>query len=140
MNHLPRLIADWLALWRDLPRHPRQVLLNRAHLRGSTFVLVGAMLADLAVDHPYTTLAVYALLIALGPSSLVAFAGGVAHTLWDRGLIWSDLVCEFCDDDHGDDEDDDPEPDGPDGDDDLIREITDYLRTQTPTTATAWKD
>jgi hypothetical protein len=135
MNHLPRLIADWIALWRDLPRHPRQVLLNLAHLRGSTFVLVGAMLADLAVDHPYTTLAVYALLIALGPSSLVAFAGGGAHTLWDRGLIWDDLVCEFCDD--GPDDGDDPEPDDPAGDDgdDLIREITDYLHTHAPTTA-----
>lgn len=128
MNHLPRLLADWLALWRDLPRYPRQVLLNRAHLPGSTFVLIVAMLADLAFSRPYTSLAVYILLVALGPSGLVAFAGSIAHTLWGRGLIWTDLVCEFCDDDHGDDEGDDPEPDAPDGDGDLIREITDYLR------------
>jgi hypothetical protein len=135
MNRLPRLLADWIALWRDLPRFPRQVLLNRAHMPGSTFVLLVAMLADLAFSQSYTTAAVYTLLILLGPSSLVAFVGGIAHTLWGRGLIWADLVCEFCDDDHGDDEDDDPEPHGPDGGDDLIREITEYLRATTYATS-----
>ncbi|MGY1579167.1 hypothetical protein [Streptomyces sp. MN13] len=132
MNHLPRLIADWLALWRDLPRHPRQVLLNRAHLPGSTLAIASTMLADLVFDHPYTTTTVYAALVLLGPSSLVGIVGSIAHPLWDRGLIWADLDCEFCGDDP-DDGDDDPEPEGPDGDgDDLIREITDYLRATTP--------
>jgi hypothetical protein len=135
MNRLPRLLADWIALWRDLPRFPRQVLLNRAHLPGSTAVLVAAMLADLVFACSFTTVAVYTLLILIGPSSLVAFVGGIAHTLWDRGLIWTDLVCEFCDDDHGGGEGDDPEPDVPDDDGDLIREITEYLRAVTYATS-----
>jgi len=131
MNHLPRPVADWLALWRDLPRYPRQVLLNRAHLPASTLALAGFMLADLLAGQPYTKIAAYVALVLLGPSSLVGFFGAIAHTLWDRGLIWADLVCEFCDG-GPDDEDDDPEPDAPDGGgDDLIREITDYLRQRT---------
>lgn len=136
MNRLPRLLADWLALWRDLPRYPRQVLLNRAHLRASTAALVVFMLADLLIDHPYTTTAVYAALALFGPSSLVGFAGGIAHTLWSRDLIWTDLHCEFCDDGPNDGDDDDPEPDTPDdGGDDLIREIADYLRAAAYTAA-----
>lgn len=129
MSHLPRPIADWIALWRDLPRHPRQVLLNRAHLPGSTLVLIVAMLADLASDSPYATVTVYVALAVLGPSSLVAFVGAIAHALWDRYLIWADLECEFCNDGPDDGDDGDPEPDGPDGGDGLIREITDYLHT-----------
>jgi len=129
MNRLPRPVADWLALWRDLPRYPRQVLLNRAHLRASTLTIVVAMVVDLVFEHPYTTTAVYVALALLGPSSLVSIAGTAAHTLWDRGVIWADLDCEFCSGGPDDDEDD-PEPDLPDGDGDgLIREITDYLRT-----------
>jgi hypothetical protein len=136
MNRLPMWLADWAALWRDLPRHPRQVLLNRAHLRGGAMVLTGAMAADLAIGRPWTTYTVYVLLALLGPSSLVAAAGAVAHSLWSRDLIWPDLVCEFCDGgDPGDDGDDDPQPDGPGDDSDLIREITDYLHTHAPTTA-----
>lgn len=134
MNRLPRPIADWLALWRDLPRYPRQVLLNRAHLRMSTLVIVVAMLADLVFEHPYTTAAVYVALVLLGPSSLVGTAGSVAHMLWDRGLIWADLDCEFCGGGPDEGEDGDPDPDGPDGGDDLIREITEYLHARTTST------
>ncbi|MEV5184233.1 hypothetical protein AB0K88_31275 [Streptomyces werraensis] len=135
MNHLPRPIADWIALWRDLPRFPRQVLLNRAHAHGSAAALTVTLLVDLIVGHSFTTIAAYTALIVLGPPSLVGFAGAVIHTLWGRGLIWADLVCEFCGD--GPDDGDDPEPDDPAGDDgdDLIREITDYLHTHAPTTA-----
>jgi hypothetical protein len=133
MNHLPRLIADWFALWRDLPRHPRQVLLNRAHLPGGTIVILAAALVDLLAAHPYTTAAAYTALVLLGPSSLVAVIGSAVHTLWGRGLIWADLDCEFCGD--GDDgDDDDLEPDDPDDGGDLVREITDYLRTTTAAT------
>ncbi|MBR8638627.1 hypothetical protein KEF29_03260 [Streptomyces tuirus] len=134
MNHLPRPIADWLALWRDLPRFPRQVLLNRSHFPASTVALTGFMLADLVVDHPYTTITGYVAWVLLGPSSVAAFTGAVAHTLWERGWIWADLHCEVCD--HGpDDGDDDPEPGAPDGGgDDLIGEITDYLRHHTAST------
>lgn len=130
MNHLPRPIADWLALWRDLPRYPRQVLLNRSHFPASTLALAGFMLADLVVDHPYMTIAVCVAWILLGPNSLIAFAGAISHTLWDRGWIWADLHCEVCDGGPDDGDDDDPQPDAPDdGGDDLIREITDYLHT-----------
>lgn len=131
MNRLPRPIADWFALWRDLPRFPRQVLLNRSHLRASTLTITIAMLVDLVSEHPCMTTAVYVALALLGPSSLVSTFGAVAHTLWDRDLIWTDLDCEFCSGGPDDDEDD-PEPDVPDGDGDgLIREITDYLQTAT---------
>jgi hypothetical protein len=130
--NLPRPIADYLAMWRDLPWAPRQVLLNRSHMRGSSVAILAAMTADLMITHPAAEIVVYVALVLFGPSSLVAGAGCVAHLLWDRGLIWSDLVCEFCDGGPDDDGDDDPAPEDPDGDD-LIREITDYLHTQTVT-------
>lgn len=138
MDRLPRPVADWLALWRDLPGHPRQVLLNRSHQRGSTHVILAALLTNLAVAHPCTTAAAYTALLTLGPSSLIAVIGSAAHALWDRGLIWTDLDCQLCDpDDDGDNGDgDDPEPDRPDDDgDDLIHEITEYLRATACTTA-----
>jgi hypothetical protein len=130
MERIFYLVADWMALWRDLPRAPRQVLLNRAHLSGSTKVILACMVADLLSPYPAVTVAVYVALCVLGPSSLVAVTGAVAHILWGRGRLWGDLECEFCSgpDDGGWDEG--PETDGPDGGDDLIREITDYLRTR----------
>jgi len=135
MNRLPRPIADWFALWRDLPHHPRQVLLNRSHLSGSTVLLILALLSDLIATHPVTTIVAYTALIALGPSSLVAFLGTIAHHLWERGRIWSDLECQFCADPGGDDGwDDDPDPD-PGPDDGWLRELTEYLNTHTLTHA-----
>jgi hypothetical protein len=136
MNRLPRPIADWFALWRDLPRYPRQTLLNRSHLRASTTVIAVAMLVNLVVESTYTTATVYVVLALLGSSSIVSLSGAVAHTLWDRGVVWTDLSCEFCsdgdDDGDGDGDDDEPEPPDSDGDDDgLIREITDYLHVAT---------
>jgi hypothetical protein len=134
VNRLPRLIADWVALWRDLPRAPRQVLLNRAHLPGSTAALLLVLLADEICPHPAATIAVYVAAGLFGPSSVVAVTGAVAHLLWDRWLIWADLDCEFCGGGPDDGDDEDPEPDVPDDDGGLIREITDYLRTRATST------
>ncbi|MGA5372302.1 hypothetical protein ACPCSD_14640 [Streptomyces griseoincarnatus] len=138
MNHLPRPIADWIALWRDLPRFPRQVLLNRAHAHGSAAALTVILLAGLIVGHSFTTIAAYTALVVLGPPSLVAALGAVAHHLWERERIWADLECQFCADPDDGRWDDDPHPEpGPDDGSDLIREISDYLHTHTPTTANA---
>jgi hypothetical protein len=108
---LPRPIADWLAFWRDLPRFPRQVLLNRAHFRTSSFVIAACMALDLIVGSPTTTLIAYAALLIGGPSSLVAILGSVAHSLWERGRLWADLDCEACREGPDDGDDDEPEPD-----------------------------
>ncbi|MFD5795621.1 hypothetical protein ACFWIO_19185 [Streptomyces diastatochromogenes] len=134
MNRLPLWIADWIALWRDLPRAPRQVLLNRAHMPGSTVALLVVLLVDALCSDPAATIAVYVAAVLFGPSSLVATAGSVTHMLWDRRLVWGDLECEFCSDGPDEGEDDDPEPEDPDGGDDLIREITKYLRTSATST------
>lgn len=132
---MPRPIADWLALWRDLPRQPRQVLLNRAHLRGSLRALIVVLLAGLLIDHPVMPVLACVAALMFGPSAFVTVAGSVAHALRDRDLIWPDLECEFCGDGPDDDGDDgEPDVDGPDGGG-LMREITDYLhaRITTPT-------
>jgi hypothetical protein len=113
---LPRPVADWLAFWRDLPRHPRQVLLNRAHFRTSSFVIAACMALDLVVGSPTTTLIAYAALLICGPSSAVAILGSVAHTLWSRGWLWADLDCQACGDGPDDGDDEDPDPDDPAGD------------------------
>lgn len=135
MNRLPRPIADLICLWRDLVRHPRQVLLNRAHYSGSTLAICIALLLDGFHVHPYTAEVLYTLLAVAGPSSLVALAGAVAHTLWAQGWIWSDLECECCGDDPGDDGDDDtPEPDDPDDPHGIARDAAAWLRTQTTCT------
>jgi len=140
----PRPIADWIALWRDLPRHPRQVLLNRAHLWASLAGLAAVRLVNLEVPNLCTTTAMCVALAVLGPSSLISAIGTGAHALWRRGLIWADLDCEMCGDDPDDDGDDGDDPDddpGPDIDGDgLIREITTYLRTNATTSASHLKD
>ncbi|MFG3510228.1 hypothetical protein ACGF5F_32550 [Streptomyces sp. NPDC047821] len=111
---LPRPIADWLALWRDLPRHPRQVLLNRSHFPTSSLIVAVSLLLDGIVGAPITAWIVYAALAICGPSSLVAVTGLAAHALWSCGRLWTDLDCEACGDgpDDGDDEGE-PEPDDP---------------------------
>ncbi|MFF8829307.1 hypothetical protein [Streptomyces sp. NPDC015131] len=114
---LPRPVADWLALWRDLPHHPRQVLLNRSHFPTSSLILALTFLLHEIVSAPATAWIVYAALAICGPSSLVAVTGLAAHTLWDRGWLWTDLDCEACGDDGPDDGDDEePEPGDPAGD------------------------
>jgi len=143
MNRLPRPITDWIALWRDLPRHPRQVLLNRAHQWESLACLAGVRLINLEAPTPYTTTAMYVAAVLLGPSSLISAIGSIAHALWRRGLIWAGLDCEMCGDDPDDDGDDGGDPDddpGPDSDDDLIHEITTYLRATATTSASHQKD
>ncbi|WP_345624485.1 hypothetical protein [Streptomyces ziwulingensis] len=123
---MPRPVADYLAMWRDLPWAPRQVLLNRSHLRGSSLAVLAGMAADLLIAHPAAEVVAYVLLVVLGPSSLVAVAGSVAHLLWDRERIWADLDCQFCGDGPDDGGGGGWESDGPDGGG-LVREITDYL-------------
>jgi hypothetical protein len=113
---LPRPIADWLALWRDLPRHPRQVLLNRAHFPTSSLILALSLLLEEIVGTPATTLLAYAALAICGPSSIVAVTGLAAHALWSRGRLWTDLDCEACGDGPDGDDDEDPQPDDPAGD------------------------
>ncbi|WP_381801130.1 hypothetical protein [Streptomyces niveus] len=138
MNCLPRLLADYLCLWRDVVRFPRQVLLNRSHSIASMATIGGTCLVDLAIGHPCTEAVVYAALVVFGPPASIAFAGSIAHTLWGRGLIWADLDCELCgggpDDDDG--YDDDLGPDDPDDPHGLIRDITAYLRTHSAVTCT----
>lgn len=130
MNRLPRPIADWIALYRDLPRHPRQVLLNRAHSWGSSLVIGLLAVMDTFTVHPWTAEVLYAALAVAGPSSLVAITGAIAHTLWGRGWIWPDLECEWCGDDPDDGHDDDTDPDDPDGPSGLALEVEAWLRTQ----------
>jgi hypothetical protein len=114
---LPRPVADWLAFWRDLPRHPRQLLLNRSHFPTSSLVLALSLLLHEIVGAPVTAWTVYAALIICGPSSLVAVTGLAAHALWSRGRLWTDLECEACGDGPDDGDDDDPEfDDDPAGD------------------------
>ncbi|MGW0904997.1 hypothetical protein [Streptomyces sp. NPDC002853] len=137
MDRLPYLVADWIALWRDLPRYPRQVVLNRGHRVVGALTILLALLADSVLGQPWTAVAAWAALVVLGPSSLVAFLGSIAHTLWSRGFVWTDLDCEVCGDGPGGGDgggDDDPGPDVPDGDDDLICEITEYLTKHTTST------
>lgn len=130
MNHLPRLVADYLSLWRDLVQWPRLVLLNRAHSFASFATIGGFYAVNLLVGHPATVALLYGALVVCGPSALVSFAGSVAHELWERALIWPDLDCQVCGDDPDDGHDDQPDPDEPDDPHGLIREITEYLRTQ----------
>ncbi|WP_405797717.1 hypothetical protein [Streptomyces sp. NBC_01506] len=131
MNHLPRLFADYLTLWRDIVRFPRQVLLNRSHSIASITAIGGFCAVDLLIAHPFATAVTYLALAVFVPSAIVSVAGSVAHSLWDRGLIWADIECEWCGDDPDDDGPDDalgPEdPDDPHG---LIREIKAYLSDQ----------
>lgn len=134
MNHLPRVVADYLSLWRDIARFPRQVLLNRSHSVASLAAVTGFCLVDLLTDLPYAAVAFCLSLVMFGPSAAVTCVGSVAHTLWDRGLIWADLDCEWCGDDPDDGDDDEPDADDPDDPHGLIREITEYLRNQ-PATA-----
>lgn len=137
MNHLPLAVADYLCLWRDLIQWPRQVLLNRAHSFASIAAIGGLCAVNLLVGHPATVVALYVALVVFGPSAFVSVAGSVAHAMWDRGLIWSDIECEWCGD--GPDDDGPDEGLGPDDPDDphgLIREITAYLSAQRHLTLT----
>ncbi|MFB8350261.1 hypothetical protein [Streptomyces niveus] len=137
MNRLPRLIADYLCLWRDIIRFPRQVLLNRSHSIASLAAIGGVCAVDLSITHPVTTAVTFIVLAVFGPSALVSVAGSVAHALWDRGLIWADIACEWCGDDPDDDGPDDGlGPDDPDDPHGLIRDITDYLSEQRTLTLT----
>ncbi|MFH8926371.1 hypothetical protein ACH4D4_04880 [Streptomyces pristinaespiralis] len=130
MNRLPRPIADWIALWCDLPRHPRQVLLNRAHSWGGSLCIGLLAVMDSFAVHPWTAEVLYAALVISGPSSFVAITGALAHTLWGRGLIWSDLKCQWCGDDPDDGHDDDSDPDDPDDPHGIARDASAWLRTQ----------
>lgn len=132
---MPRPIADWIALWRDLPRHPRQVLLNRAHFSGGPLAISLALLLDGYDIHPYTAEVLYTLLIVAGPSSLIALTGALAHTFWAHGWIWTDLTCESCGDEGDDDgDDDDLDPQDPDGGGGFALDVENWLKTQ-PTPA-----
>ncbi|MGW1015604.1 hypothetical protein [Streptomyces niveus] len=135
--NMPRLIADHLSLWRDVVRFPRQVLLNRAHSFAAMAGIGVACAVDFLIDHVGTEVVAYVAVFAFGPSSLVSFAGSIAHTLWSRELIWADLECEWCGDDPDDDGGDgEPEPGEPDDPNGLIRDINEYLRNQHALTCT----
>lgn len=137
MNHLPRLIADYLTLWRDLLRFPREVLLNRSHSIVSIAAIAGFCAADLLIAHPVATIVKHLALAVFVPSAFVSVAGSAAHALWDRGLIWADIDCEWCGDDPDDDGPDDGlGPDDPDDPHGLIREITAYLSDRRTLTLT----
>ncbi|MFE4607882.1 hypothetical protein ACFRK5_05925 [Streptomyces niveus] len=137
MNHLPRVVADYLCLWRDLLRFPRLVLLNRAHSVAALLAIAVLCAVNLLVGHPATVVALYVVLVVCGPSAIVSAAGSVAHVLWDRDLIWADIDCEWCGDDPDDDgPDDGPGPDDPADPHGLIREISAYLRDQRTLTLT----
>ncbi|MFD7514071.1 hypothetical protein ACFV85_04600 [Streptomyces niveus] len=137
MSRLPRVVADYLSLWRDLLRFPRLVLLNRAHSVASLLAIAVLCAVNLVVGHPATVAALYAVLVVCGPSAIVSAAGSVAHVLWDRGLIWADVDCEWCGDDPDDDGPDDGlGPDDPADPHGLVREISAYLRDQHTLTLT----
>ncbi|MFC9748862.1 hypothetical protein [Streptomyces niveus] len=128
MNHLSLAVADYLCLWRDLLRFPRLVLLNRAHSVASLATIAVLCAVNLLVGHPATVAALYA--------AIVSAAGSVAHVLWDRDLIWSDIDCEWCSDPDDDGPDDGPGPDDADDPHGLVREISAYLHDQHALTLT----
>ncbi|MEU1088928.1 hypothetical protein ABZ401_19195 [Streptomyces sp. NPDC005892] len=136
MKRLPRPIADLICLWRDLARHPRQVLLNRSHhqWRGAGFIALVAALVVAGVPGFGAGSLVPALLV-VGPSWLLDLAGSYAHRLWETGRIWPDLDCECCGEDP-DDGGDAVDPPAPDDDDWLGCELERLLRDEatTPTT------
>lgn len=136
MNRLPRIVADLICCWRDLIRHPREVLLNRAHhqWRGAGLIALVAVLVTFGV--PGFPPAALQPAVALGglPWAL-DLAGTLAHGLWVRDRIWDGVECQCCSG-GPDDDGDDPEPDSDDpvGGGGIARDIETWLRTQTTPT------
>ena len=130
----PRILADLLALWRDLARYPREVLLNRAHHQWRAAGMVTLIAALVALEIPgFPPRCLTPALLICSPSLLIDLAGTLAHGLWKSGRIWTGVECQCCGDDP-DDGDEQPHDDTPDGGGGLARDVETWLRTQpTPT-------
>ncbi|MFD5508997.1 hypothetical protein ACFWIB_14640 [Streptomyces sp. NPDC127051] len=100
---MPRPLADTIAFWRDLPRHPREVLLVRGH-----HLWHGAA-ATAALQLPWmitgTTLPGWLrpVLAVFFLNFLLDFVGWVLHVKWSNRETWESVECPICD---AEDEDD----------------------------------
>lgn len=130
MNRLPRPLANAIAFWRDIFRHPRELLLNRAHHQWRAAGMI-ALVATLVGLHSsgFPPGCLTPVLIVCGPSFLLDIAGTVAHGFWIRDRIWEGAECQCCGG-GPDDGDDEPQDDTPDGGSGLARDIETWLRSQ----------
>lgn len=128
----PRPIADLYCLVHDLATCPRVVLLNRRHNRWTGPVWIAAASAPALFGYRPPMAPALIVFGAGALSWVLDLAGLVAHVAWQRGLIWADAACEWCDPDDGDDDDpdDDIQPDGPSGHA-LAVEVEEWLRDTT---------
>ncbi|MEU7032707.1 hypothetical protein ABZ958_03350 [Streptomyces sp. NPDC046237] len=130
MSRLPRVIADLIRFWRDLIRHPREVILVRAHhqWRGAGFIALVAVLVVAGVPG-FPSAALLPAVLLGGPSWLIDLAGALAHGLWVKDRLWATVECPCC---CGgpDDEDDGPDPNDPTDGGGLARDIEAWLRNQ----------
>lgn len=131
MSRLPRTIADLIRFWRDLIRHPREVILVRAHhqWRGAGFIALVALLVVAEVPGFPPASLLPAVLLG-GPPWLIDLTGVLAHGLWVKDRLWANVECECCSGGPDDDEDDDPDTDDPADGGGLARDIETWLRNQ----------
>lgn len=105
---MPRPLADVVAFWRDLPRHPREVLLVRGHHQWRGAVYIAAVHLPWLIDGTIPPDWMRPLLCLFYLNLLLDVAGWVLHVKWSADEIWPSVECPICDAVDEDEEQDAP--------------------------------
>lgn len=105
---MPRPLADVIAFWRDLPRHPREVLLVRGHHQWMGAAYIAAAHLPWLINGTTPPDWMRPLLCIFYLNFLLDLAGWVLHVKWSAHEIWKSVECPICNAVDEDDEQDTP--------------------------------
>lgn len=101
---MPRPLADTIAFWRDIVRHPREVLLVRGHHQWRAAAYIAATHLPWLIDGTTPPDWIRPLLCVFYLNFLLDLTGWIFHEKWSSGEIWKSVECPICDASDEDDE------------------------------------
>ncbi|MFE2326113.1 hypothetical protein ACFXD5_19660 [Streptomyces sp. NPDC059385] len=105
---MPRPIADVIAFWRDIVRHPREVLLVRGHHQWMGAAYIAAVHLPWVIDGTTPPHWMQPLLILFYLNFALDLAGWILHVKWSSEELWQSVECPICDAVDEDEEQDTP--------------------------------
>ena len=88
---LPRSLADTFAFWRDIVRHPREVLLVRGHHQWRGAAAIAALHLPWLINGTIPAEWMRPILIVFYLNFLLDFTGWVLHVKWSNEELWQSV-------------------------------------------------
>lgn len=94
---MPRPLADVIAFWRDLPAHPREVLLSRGHRAWTSAVYIAAVHLPWLTDGASPPDWMRFVLVFLYLNLALHVTCWILHVNWIEDRLWKSVECPICD-------------------------------------------